>query len=606
MNFHLTNNPGTASKLVFTTEPSTNQNIAAGSSISVQVAVEDTYGNPESADNTTTVTLGIDSNPGSGTLTCAGGDTSTVSAGVATFSCSINKVGNGYTLSATSSPAHGTVVSNGFNIVAGAPASITVVSGSNQSATQGTAFANPLVAMVTDAEDNPVPGASVTFTAPSSGASGTFSNSSNTIIGTTGSNGQVSEVLTANDTGAVYYSVTASVVPVSSPATFVDLLNGGNFTVNGPASVPPLLPGKSEPLDVVITNPNPESITIGADAITGSVSSILNGDANGSLAACNISWFSISPGPGGASITIPAGATESLSDLSVPQADWPVLSMTDVADEPGQLRGRHPQPRLRRDCERIMMRRSRLLIRRWPSSCSWVSAARPSRTSLLPEMELALRPTGTATTVTVQAVASGSPSSTLLPGGSADLIVQVQNPGSLTVTITGISQNGPATPVGGSGCTSSNDGVTVPTQTGLSISVAPGTQVLHFAGAASMASSSASGCQGASFDIPVTSDGASAMSARTPGQAAPSQPSRPHNGVRRHLRGRGGCSTCIRLLGRFSRLRRRQLLGGAGGHPSGGLDSHRRDHAFSRTATRSGSPSTRQRRRPAAGRSRAM
>ena len=331
VNFHMTNNPGPASKLVFTTEPSTNQNIAAGSSIAVQVAVADTYGNPESADNTTTVTIGIGTNPTSGTLTCAGGDTATVSAGIATFSCSINRVGNGYTLSATSSPSHGTVVSNGFNIVAGPPASITVVSGSNQSTTQGTAFANPLVAMVTDAENNPVPGASVTFTAPSSGASGTFSNSSNTIIGSTGSNGQVSEVLTGNHTGAVYYSVTASVVPVSSPATFIDLLNGGNFTVNGPASVPPLLPGKSEPLDVVITNPNPESITIGADAITGDVTSILNGDANGSLAACSISWFSISPGPGGTSITIPAGATESLSDLSVAQADWPVLTMTDVA-----------------------------------------------------------------------------------------------------------------------------------------------------------------------------------------------------------------------------------------------------------------------------------
>ena len=330
VNFALTNTPGLANKLVFMTEPSTNQNVTAAASVPVQVAVEDTYGNTESADMTTTVTLGIGSNPGSGTLTCAGGSTATVSSGVASLSCSINKAANGYTLSATSNPAHGTVISNGFNIVAGTPASITVVSGSSQSATQGSAFANPLVAMVTDAEGNPVPGANVTFTAPSSGASGTFSNSSNLMSAATGSNGQVSEILTANDTGAVYYSVTASVAPVSTLATFNDLLNGGNFTVNGPASLAPLLPGKSEPLDVVITNPNPEPITIGADAITGSVSSILNGDANGSLAACSISWFSISPGPGAASISIPAGATESLSDLSVPQADWPVLSMTNT------------------------------------------------------------------------------------------------------------------------------------------------------------------------------------------------------------------------------------------------------------------------------------
>jgi hypothetical protein len=111
---------------------------------------------------------------------------------------------------------------------------------------------------------------------------------------------------------------------------------------------------------------------------------------------------------------------------------------------------------------------------------------------------------GSLQAVTVQAVASGSPSSTLVPGGTADLIVQVQNPNTVTVRITSIAQNGSATPVGGIGCTSSNDGVSVPSETGLSISLAPGTQVVHFAGAASMSLSSASGCQGASFDIPVT------------------------------------------------------------------------------------------------------
>lgn len=112
--------------------------------------------------------------------------------------------------------------------------------------------------------------------------------------------------------------------------------------------------------------------------------------------------------------------------------------------------------------------------------------------------------TGTSQTVTVEAVTSGSPSSTLLPGGTGDLLVQLENSASTAVTIVAISQNGPATPVGGNGCTASNDSVTVPSQTGLSISVATGSQLVHFAGAAAMASSSASGCQGAAFDIPVT------------------------------------------------------------------------------------------------------
>ena len=101
-------------------------------------------------------------------------------------------------------------------------------------------------------------------------------------------------------------------------------------------------------------------------------------------------------------------------------------------------------------------------------------------------------------------MASGSPNSTLLPGSTADLLVQVQNPSTFTLTIVGIAQNGTATPEGGSGCTSSNDGVSVPTKTGLSMSLAPGTQVVHFSGAAAMSLSSASGCQGATFDVPVT------------------------------------------------------------------------------------------------------
>ena len=112
--------------------------------------------------------------------------------------------------------------------------------------------------------------------------------------------------------------------------------------------------------------------------------------------------------------------------------------------------------------------------------------------------------TGSNQAVTVEAVVSASPSSTLIPGGTADLVVQLDNANSFAVTIVSMAQNGSVTPVGGSGCTGANDGVTVPTQTGISISVAPGDQVLHMSGAASMSASSASGCQGASFDIPVT------------------------------------------------------------------------------------------------------
>jgi len=109
---------------------------------------------------------------------------------------------------------------------------------------------------------------------------------------------------------------------------------------------------------------------------------------------------------------------------------------------------------------------------------------------------------GSTQSVTVVA-ASGTPSSLLIPGASADLLVELNNTNTYAVTITGISQNGSVSAVGGSGCTTT--GVSVPTQTGLNISVASGTGVVvHVPNGASMSTASASGCQGASFQIPVT------------------------------------------------------------------------------------------------------
>ena len=124
---------------------------------------------------------------------------------------------------------------------------------------------------------------------------------------------------------------------------------------------------------------------------------------------------------------------------------------------------------------------------------------------------------GTTQQVTLVAVTSGSALSTLVPGGTADLRVQLNNPNSFSVTIVGISQNGPVTVVGGSGCTSDsgtwpsltlgNSGVSVPTRIDLSVTVTAGpitNVVVHVANGASMNTSSASGCQGATFQIPVT------------------------------------------------------------------------------------------------------
>ena len=98
----------------------------------------------------------------------------------------------------------------------GAAASVAVVSGSGQTATVATGFAAPLVVVVKDAFGNPVPGVSVTFAAPASGASATL-NSSPAV---TGDDGRASVTATAGTTiGA--YAVTASVAGVTTEAAFM-------------------------------------------------------------------------------------------------------------------------------------------------------------------------------------------------------------------------------------------------------------------------------------------------------------------------------------------------------------------------------------------------
>jgi hypothetical protein len=114
------------------------------------------------------------------------------------------------------------VTSNSFQltVLPGTPASISVSSGSGQSATVGMAFAGQLQALVKDGGDDAVPNASVTFTAPSNGASGTFANGLATYTTTTNGSGiATSLTLTANAT-AGSYSVTAAVTGVTTTASF--------------------------------------------------------------------------------------------------------------------------------------------------------------------------------------------------------------------------------------------------------------------------------------------------------------------------------------------------------------------------------------------------
>lgn len=115
--------------------------------------------------------------------------------------------------------------------------------------------------------------------------------------------------------------------------------------------------------------------------------------------------------------------------------------------------------------------------------------------------------TGSATAGTLQAVtvqaATVSPSTPLSPGVTGDVVLNVNNPNTSAVSLVSVSY-GTITAVGGIG-TCTTTGITLNTPTNLPYTInASGTTSVDLAGAATMGSSSQTGCQGATFSIPVT------------------------------------------------------------------------------------------------------
>src|SRR4029077_17581922 len=101
------------------------------------------------------------------------------------------------------------------------PATIAAASGTPQSAAINTSFAAPMVTTVLDSGANPDSGVLVTFSAPATGASGTFMNGTTTETETTDANGMAtSTVFSANGTTGGPYTVTATVAGVSTPPDF--------------------------------------------------------------------------------------------------------------------------------------------------------------------------------------------------------------------------------------------------------------------------------------------------------------------------------------------------------------------------------------------------
>lgn len=106
-----------------------------------------------------------------------------------------------------------------------APAFIKVLSGSPQGNSINGAFDAPLKAKVTDSSGNPLGGINVTFTAPTSAASGKFAGGKTIVTVTTDASGvATSPIFTANGTTGVY-TVSANVTPALAMSASFALTN---------------------------------------------------------------------------------------------------------------------------------------------------------------------------------------------------------------------------------------------------------------------------------------------------------------------------------------------------------------------------------------------
>src|SRR5271154_5667393 len=103
--------------------------------------------------------------------------------------------------------------------------------GTPQSATVNTAFAMPLVGTVTMG-GSPIRGALVTFTAPLTGATGTFPGATNTVTVTASASGVATAPAFTANTKAGTYSIVATIAGVSGSTNF-NLTN----TAGAPASI---------------------------------------------------------------------------------------------------------------------------------------------------------------------------------------------------------------------------------------------------------------------------------------------------------------------------------------------------------------------------------
>lgn len=215
VSFLLTNLPGGPASIVPTAGTSQLATVGTAFEVRFKARVSDAYGNPlvnQAVTFNGPVSAPNGSFGGSGTSATAYTDQT----GEATAPVFVaGTAPGGYQVVAQVSGLGATAVYNLTN-QPGAPYSVTVVAGSGQSVQAGTAFPTNLQAQVRDVYGNNLSGVTVTFSAPGSGASGTFSGGSTVATAVSNSGGIATAPGFTANTLAGSYGVVASAGGASS------------------------------------------------------------------------------------------------------------------------------------------------------------------------------------------------------------------------------------------------------------------------------------------------------------------------------------------------------------------------------------------------------
>ncbi|MHB1911925.1 MAG: hypothetical protein ACYCTI_07715, partial [Acidimicrobiales bacterium] len=197
--------------------------VASSFQTDLSVAFSNSNGCPLTSPGGISVTFSAPSSGASGIFSTTGSTTVTVGSdpsGTATApTFTANGTGGNYTVVANS--AYGSAYFSLTNTVTGVPSAISAVSGTPQSTQTGTTFSAPFQVEVTDANANPVSGASVSFSAPGGGgASGSFATGGASTNELTNSSGMATAPPFTANAVAGSYTLYASTPGLPSPAAF--------------------------------------------------------------------------------------------------------------------------------------------------------------------------------------------------------------------------------------------------------------------------------------------------------------------------------------------------------------------------------------------------